>query len=322
MPLMSMPGKLPTLLVVACLGVSTHASPQGQILSDSEIVARVDAAIADDECERAYALLEEAGERGKAWAYFTLGSLYEVGPCARDDVRLASDAHRRAVSGGFCSSYAVLGYLEPRLAAGPDGLERARRRYRSAALCWGVFDLSGSEETPLAVRVVMGHRGIPKDLREALDWVRSVEQGSPEAKTDLALKLAYGWGDLPRLPNRASLWLNQAAREDCALAGFELGKAYIDGVFGKPRLIRGLKELILVADQGHREAMLTLGSIYVSNDHGRFDAMKAFIWYSRAEAAGVQIDQNLLDRLKRRMSTEERRRAQYYLEGPPFGPSP
>ena len=310
------------LLIVECLAVSAHASAQTQNDTAQGIAKRVDAAVAVGECETAYALLEAAGESGEAWAHLVLGGLHEIGPCARDDVRQAYKSYQRAVELGVCEAYARMGYLEPRLTAGPDGTKLARQRYRAAALCLATMDLSENEALSFILRALMGHRGIPEELHKALDWVRGIEQGSPEAKTDLALKLANGWGDFPRLLKTASMWLNQAARDGWAPAGYELGIALVNGTLGKTDVERGLRELNMVAVRGHREAKLTLGNIYLTDRYGRFSAMKAFIWLTRARTAGAKVDPKMLAQLESRLSLEEKRWAQHHLDHPTLSVRP
>ncbi len=314
--------RLALVMLLAATAGPVGAAPEPPAKSGKEIADRVDALVAGGDCNAAFALLETTGDGGQVWAYLVLGDLHEIGPCAREDKRPAYEAHRKAVDGGYCAAYARMGYLEPHLTPGPIGLKLARRRYRAAALCLATTDLSDSKSLSLILRGLMFHREIPEDFRAALDWVRDIEQGSTEAKTDMALKLLRGSGEFPRLPETARLWLGNAARDGWAPAAFELGKALVDGTLGERKLLSGIRELILVANRGHREAMLTLGNIYASIDYGRFDGMKAFVWYMRAKAAGAQVDEALISQLKKSLSTREQHRAQYYLEGPPLGPSP
>ena len=162
------------LLIVECLAVSAHASAQTQNDTAQGIAKRVDAAVAVGECETAYALLEAAGESGEAWAHLVLGGLHEIGPCARDDVRQAYKSYQRAVELGVCEAYARMGYLEPRLTAGPDGTKLARQRYRAAALCLATMDLSENEALSLILRAL-----IPTDvIHDTLAHFRRVMEAS------------------------------------------------------------------------------------------------------------------------------------------------
>jgi TPR repeat protein len=149
--------------------------------------------------------------------------------------------------------------------------------------------------------------GIPSDYQQALVWEKkAAEQGEPEAQRDLAFMYEEGFG-VRADPREASFWNRKSAQQGERTAQLQLAKALEttnreEAMEWYRRAARqGLPDAQLklarmyfeksdrncraaltwyerAAESGLAQAMYELGRIYRSEECGRHDFAKAYVW--------------------------------------------
>ena len=188
--------------------------------------------------------------------------------------------------------------------------------------------------------------GVPQDYKESAKWLRlAAVQGVPESQFALWQDVRQrsgrdaefqGSGEVdshggragPRRragrigfmylmgqgvsqdDKQAAKWLQLAADQDVPAAQNNLGLMYMRGQGVEQICEQAAKWLQLAAERGLPTAQQRLGTMY---EHGRGvpqDEVAAFIWYSLGAGRGNQTAQDNRDSMARRLSPEQRTKAE------------
>ena len=76
--------------------------------------------------------------------------------------------------------------------------------------------------------------------------------------------------------------VREKAENGDAIAQYELGMSYIDGMVVDKNIEEGLKWVTLSAQQNHDCAQVSLGMFYYYGGDGTRDLNKAIYWFNRA----------------------------------------
>lgn len=85
--------------------------------------------------------------------------------------------------------------------------------------------------------------------------------------------------------------VREKAENGDAIAQYELGMSYIDGMVVDKNIEEGLKWVTLSAQQNHDCAQVSLGMFYYYGGDGTRDLNKAIYWFNRAAALGSREGQ-------------------------------
>jgi TPR repeat protein len=192
----------------------------------------------------------------------------------------------------------------------------AKRLFRSFALD---LALAEPEHRPILLRALMRHRGIPRELEEAMAWVREIETSDARTLYEMALKLKAGLDGLPPHEQRARDWMSDAAMKGLVEARYTLAMWLLEEPRDERDIENALWWLYDLGARGHRRALekygrrLAEGRDVVQNDRD------AYIVLMRAKAAGAEVE-DILGDLRRRLPAPQLAEAEILLEGRSFLP--
>ena len=200
--------------------------------------------------------LRAAADKGHAGAQDRLGTLYALGKGVKQDYKEAQKWYAAAEKSGLALSRFHLGLLEWQGSLGPRSLEKAYAWCEKGAE--GLWALA--------------YKGDPESL-VALSWMLLEGIGRPQ-DAKKALELCH-----------------EAADADSAAAQNLLGLVFRDGRGGNEKARAEAEEHFnKAADQGHAEAMVTLGELFDEytgrKNEGAKDFPRAQQWYQKAADQG------------------------------------
>ncbi|MDR2141530.1 MAG: hypothetical protein LBR11_07055 [Deltaproteobacteria bacterium] len=141
-------------------------------------------------------------------------------------------------------------------------------------------------------------QGVTQDKVEAVKWYRrAAEQGFSKAQGMMGLMYLEG-KEVTKDVVEAVKWMNLAVEQDNAAAQYFLGTWYYDGIEGIAQdKTKGLRLLILSAEQGDDWAQNKLGEIYFTEPGSTKDLAEAVRWTRLAAEQGNVDSQTRLGRM-------------------------
>jgi len=198
------------------------------------------------------------------------------------------------------------------LAGVPEGLEALKRNEFPAA----VRELQGPAEhgdAEAQYRIGLMHefgKGYPRDMQQALAWLRkAANQGHEAAQVELGV--IYTGGDGVRAdPAQAVEWFRKAAQHGSATAQYNLGMMYAKGS-GVPRDdVQAVTWIRKAADQGFALAQYSLGVAYENGEGTAQDPVLAFASYAIAARSGNADSVERRDAMRAQLDAAQLREAQ------------
>src|SRR5258708_7740412 len=134
-------------------------------------------------------------------------------------------------------------------------------------------------------------RGVPQDLRQALEWYHlAAKRGNADACAALGALYRKGLGtEVNR--DESFCWYTKAAAADSAEGDFGLGLLYEEGLGGDDDEAKALEHFLRAAKAGHEMAANALGVAYSSGQGVEQDPVQAARWFAQAADAGLDKGQ-------------------------------
>jgi len=148
--------------------------------------------------------------------------------------------------------------------------------------------------------------GVPRDLHKAFDlYTIAAQHGNSVAQTNLASMYLAGKA-IPRNYAAAVQWLRAAADQDNATAQHDLGVLYYLGLGVFRDLTAAAHGEGLAAVHGNTLAQTDLAYFYETGSGVPRDYFAAFLWYSRAIAAGDSSGASRRDSIAHLLNRKQR----------------
>lgn len=258
--------------------------PEGMALADLEAMAAEDNAMAQD----------------------ILGLRYASGQGVPQDWNKAYTWFHRAALQGYATSQYNLALLYYRGQGTEKNLPEAARWFEKAA-----GQSHPAAQYMLGELYETGH-GVPQSERLAFTWYKkSAAMNYTPAQFKLGLMYQYGKYVGPD-PAQAAEWYRRAAEHGNPQAQVALGNLYDAGIGVPKDDAMAIQWYRRAAIQGHPAAQnnlaVKLTPSLSGNPHANIIA--AYKWYNLAAAQGVDFAARSRDRLKRRMTEDQIRRAE------------
>lgn len=268
-----------------------------------------DKAISAGDCVTGLDYIRQAREAGHRGALLRLGVMHETGECLPEDPAKAAELYREAVENGIETAQPLLGYMYLNGLGVPRDVGQARYWFKRTVLWLASF----SEEERFAwLEFILGHRGIPAELKREVTWIGAIEEGDAARQLEIALQLRDGDG-LPQDRELAFRWARQAADKGLAEAAYELAQWHISGAYGEKDVWRGLLWFKRAARAGHLEAQKELGLRFASGEDVKQDNREAYTWLLHAREGGADVAEALA-KLDRVISPEDKSIANFWFE--------
>ncbi len=250
------------------------------------------------DCDTMLRRIGDGEAEGDSGAFTYHGRLHELGGCAPLDYAKAAEFYHMAVERDDDYAPLLLGDLYLTGRGVPRDGDAAWHLFRR-----GVLHLvdTADEERERRLWSMMGARGLPGELRLALDWMRELERGGPAKQLEVALGLWEGDDGLPRDRVSAVEWLETAAEAGLPRAQYELAKWINMGRAPEKTPGRAKQWMFKAAIAGHTPAQIDLGLRFARGDGARQDDVAAYAWFLRARSAGADVSEHL-PALEQRMS--------------------
>lgn len=256
-----------------------------------DLVMRTRDALAEEDCATALALIDAIGKKKPVDRLAYHGKLMEAGRCLPHDPVTAFSLLREAEKLGHPGVWPLLGYMYLKGLGTARDPGKASFWFQKTAL--GLASTPEDERNSYLERT-LGHHGIPDELREPMDWLRSVDEGGPEAKYGAALRVEAG-KDIPRECNPAKWWLLDAAMAGHVLAQFELANWYFEGNCTEKDSGSGSTWMFMAARNGFAAAQADLGRRRMSGRGTDRQPVLAYAWLLRARQGGVDVEKELAE---------------------------
>lgn len=236
--------------------------------------------------ERAFPILKEAAEAGRAPAAMLLGWLYEGGRGTAKSAEEAMRWYRFAAEQGRPEAMAALGRMHLQA---PHGHEAALQWLRQAAQL-------GSADGQYLLGWLLAKGAARADDEQAFTWfLKAAHQGHLGAQIATATHLLNGRG-VAVDRHAAAEWLTRAAESRDPVAHFLLGRL-LEGD-GEKHTGEVVKSFRIAAEAGHREAQFALASV-LARSAVDSDKSMAVEWLAKAHEAGHKAAANRLGEMYR-----------------------
>jgi TPR repeat protein len=269
-----------------------------------------------------------AAEQGHADARFAVGVAYQSGSGVREDQVEAVKWYRLAAEQGQQKAQYNLGVIYQHGKAVAKDYAEAAKWYQRAA-----EQGQARAQSSLGTMYLDG-KGVPQDDAEAIRWFyRAAEQGDPEGQYQLGFMFMQGRA-VPRSSGMPTLWpadvprrwpyppeveagavrlYRLAAEQGFAPAQRALGASYWSGsvaLGGSKDYTQAAKWYGRAAEQGDIMSQYFLGTMYAEGQGVPQDDLLAYFWLNLAAARGPTEAREARDKTAKRLTLEQRARAQ------------
>jgi len=257
--------------------------------------------IENGKCEEGLPLLL-AGERaGQIDALLYLAHFHDLGKCVPQNptraFQLAEQVNARNVgTGGF-----LLGFFYLNGRGVEKNEAKATNVFQEAVLYMGLFDSATRRDLALSY---LFKRSVPKLLKQQLDWIDNVENGTTKRQYQEAISLLSANPSSRRL-KMAWHWLHKAAKGGETNASYRLGRAYDDGLFEDSYQHRSYLYYREAAQHNHVDAQIEMAKLH---EKGLFDEprpLRAYYWLLRAQKNGANVAEDIV-RLEKTFTDPEK----------------
>jgi len=252
-------------------------------------------------CERSFAILKEAADKGDAFSQFRITSCYQHGLGTTKDLAQAAYYLTKSAAQGYagaesslaeCYMWGGLGVpkddnqaIEWYRKAAAQGLAVAQQRLDGLLKRKAILDHDresakmgdAAAQTRVAFALLNG-TGVQKDQKEAVKlFLASTQKGDPTAQSEMG-ELAEEGTVFPKNMKEAFSWYLKAANQGNAYAKYKVGRFYFDGTGVR----RNYSQAFLWFQRGNNKTMM--GECYEKGNGVRKDLKKAIELYREAAA--------------------------------------
>lgn len=145
--------------------------------------------------------------------------------------------------------------------------------------------------------------GVPKNFSEAVKWFRkSAQQNNAIAQYNLGVAYAQGLGGVHRSAAEACKWYRSSAEQNYAEAEYNLGCAYLNGQGMRKNGAEAFGWFVKAAQQNIHDAQGNLAYCYMNGIGVQRDDIQAYKWAALAAQGGNQNARGYISTLNGRMS--------------------
>ncbi|MBI3549642.1 MAG: SEL1-like repeat protein [Elusimicrobia bacterium] len=248
----------------------------------------------DANLTEAAAWYERAAERSHAESQFNLGRMYEAGAGVPKDIEKARLWFDKAARQGHPEARQALAALPSAAPPAPASAEPAE----APASVPAAAEAADADTQFSLYEAHRDGRGVAKDLRKALDWLRkAAEQGYPDAERALGARLVRGDG-VTRDAEAGAEWLRKAALKGHLGACQDLAELYRSGDGVPQDFSKSLHWHKTAADRGDPRSQYELGVAYEKGLGVEQDLPEAARWLRLAAGQRHAKAAEALDRVE------------------------